>query len=346
MTPQLRLDESNLLEYLRKIAVIPEGGSARIEAVGDGNINWVRSVRGHFGGVVVKQARPALERFPEYQVSTERIVFEARFYARVAELDVDRVCPRVLCFDEVEHVLVLEDLGNARRLDDALSEAAPVSGAAATVARFLGRVHVATRRQNLEGEFDNQEMRRLHGDHIFHLPYRENDFPLSAAVAAKAGEIRQDAELVERIDTAYSRYLAPGHSLVHGDVQSTNVLLCASGPKLLDAEIAHLGDPAFDVGQLCAHLLLPWAARGNAGSAGDSLRAAWDAYREASADESRTNADRRLRGVACYAGIELLRRTIGAARVPWVEDDEAALRVLDCGVSLVRGTPLPGLEAA
>ena len=40
---------------------------------------------------------------------------------------------------------------------------------------------------------------------------------------------------------------------------------------------------------------------------------------------------------ARYAGIELLRRTLGAARHPPVEADAAALAVLDSGLELVRG---------
>ena len=73
---------------------------------------------------VVKQARPALERFPEYSASTERIAFEARYYEVTAPLDPDSACPSVLWFDPIQCVLVLEDLGDAERLDGALGRGA------------------------------------------------------------------------------------------------------------------------------------------------------------------------------------------------------------------------------
>jgi hypothetical protein len=38
-----------------------------------------------------------------------------------------------------------------------------------------------------------------------------------------------------------------------------------------------------------------------------------------------------------YAGIELLRRTLGAARLPAVSSDAASLAVVDAGLALVRG---------
>ena len=45
---------------------------------------------------------------------------------------------------------------------------------------------------------------------------------------------------------------------------------------------------------------------------------------------------------ARYAGIELLRRTLGAARHPAVEADAASLAVLDSGLGLVRDGFVPG----
>ncbi|MEE2678626.1 MAG: phosphotransferase [Myxococcota bacterium] len=333
MSAPLRLNEDNLLDYLGKIAPQAIGTGPVVEPAGDGNINWVRRVRGAERSCVVKQARPQLERFPEYEAPTERIAIEARFYALAASFDPDRVCPRVLAFDPTHHVLVLEDLGDAERLDAALARGADVSGSCAVVAGFLGRLHAACADPARNAGFENAAMRRLHGEHIFHLPYRENDFPLRPAVAARAHELRSDTELIATIDAAYRRYLEPRGTLVHGDVQPGNVLLTPAGPKLLDAEIAHVGDPAFDIGQLLGHLVLPAAARGTPESARPALRATWQAYAATGPDASASTLARAAR----YAGIELLRRTLGAARHPAVEADAAALAVLDSGLELVRG---------
>ncbi|HYB12564.1 MAG TPA: hypothetical protein VEG67_03785, partial [Myxococcota bacterium] len=78
MREQLRLGETNVAGYLLRRGILRRGEKAALEPAGDGNINWVRRVRIAPSGrsLVLKQARAALERFPEYQVSTERIVFE------------------------------------------------------------------------------------------------------------------------------------------------------------------------------------------------------------------------------------------------------------------------------
>jgi len=332
---QIPLDAARVVEFLFNIGAFERGEPLDVEPVGDGNINWVRRVRGRSGSRVVKQARPALERFPEYRVSTERIVFEARYYEETARFDRCGVLPRVLHFDAEQRILVLEDLGGAERLDASLARGADASGAAATLGGFLGAVHAGTGGGDLAARFENDAMRRLHGDHIFHLPYRANDFPLSPEVAARAHAIQQDAELVAIIDGAYARYLEPRGVLVHGDVQPANVLLTGTGPKLLDAEIAHVGDPAFDAGQLVGHLLLPAAARRRPDEARPAVEAAWSAYIRSIGSGEGPDFAAAIR----YAGVELLRRTIGAARVPAVASNAASLAVLDAAERLVRHPP-------
>jgi 5-methylthioribose kinase len=332
---QRRLTDEDLPAYLRGLGLLHPDAAADVEPAGDGNINWVRRVRvrGTGRSFVVKQARPALERFPEYQAPTERILFEARWLEIAARLVPEPVCPEVLRFDPAERVLVLEDLGSAERLDAALARGADVTACFASLGRCLGAVHAGTTDPALAARFANGAMQRLHGDHIFRLPLRANDFPLSPPLRRRAEELWRDAELVRIADAAHARYLEPRGALVHGDVQAGNVLLAAPGPKLLDAEIAHVGDPAFDVGTLVAHALLPAVARGRSARALPLVEAAWSAYREAGP------GDVPFAEVARHAGLEMLRRTIGAARVAAVAEDAAGLAVLDTALCLVRTPP-------
>jgi 5-methylthioribose kinase len=337
----MRLDERSLPDYLRRRGLLAADEPARVEPAGDGNINWVRRVRSGDRSFVVKQARSALERFPQYQASTERIVFEARWLETVRPLDRDGVCPRVVAFDEPSRVLVLEDLGDAARLDTVLAGPAvdgePAGGvwetareAAVRLAGFLGTVHAVTTDPALAARFANDEMRRLHGDHVFLLPFEPNDFPLPTAVRARAERLWGDARLRSIAAAAYRRYLEPHGALVHADVQAGNVLLAPRGAVLLDAEIAHVGDPAFDLGTLLGHLWLPAAARGTPERAEHAVDSAWSAYRLAAA------AGPVLREEAIrYAALEMLRRTVGAARVAAVEDPAAALRVVDFATALL-----------
>jgi 5-methylthioribose kinase len=329
----LRLDERNLPAYLENLGLVPRASDVTVLPAGDGNINWVRRAVASGIGLswVVKQARPTLEAFPQYSAPTARIGFEACYFERVSRFDDGRVCPRIEHFDAENSVLVFEDLSDYQRMDHLLGHGRDVSTAAASIAGFLGRVHDRTSDGDLAGSFQNDEMQRLHGDHIFLLPYRENDFPVSPAVAEIAAAIRNNTGMVSIIDAAYQRYLEPKGALIHADVQPTNILIGPSGSKLLDAEIAHIGDPAFDIGVLLAHLRLASVAS----EPGGAVSSVWDAY----ANEFAKTKPPLFRDVARYSGIEMLRRTLGAARAPGIERDEYATGVLALGTRLVESPP-------
>jgi S-methyl-5-thioribose kinase len=327
-SPAPHLDDANLPVYLRGIGLLGRDEAARIETAGDGNINWVRRVRTGDRSFIVKQARLHLERFPEYEAPTERLLCEARYYETVRALDRDGVCPAVLRFDPGARVLVLEDLGDAPRLEAVLARGGDASDVATRLARFLGAVHGATAGDaSLAARFPNDGMRRLHGDHIFALPFAPNEFPLEAPVRARAEAIWRDGRVAAVARAAHADYLDRADALVHADVQATNVLVAPRGAVLLDAEIAHAGDPAFDLGTLFAHFWLPAVARGAASDANAALRAARSAYGSTDAEfEARARR---------YAAIEMLRRTIGAARVAAVADPAASLRVVDFAIDLL-----------
>jgi len=340
---QNHLTEASLPAFLCEIGLLEAGERVSVEAAGDGNINWVRRVRSLRPGSrswIVKQARPALERFPEYSAPTERILFEQRYYERVAPLDADGVCPRVLGFAREARTLVLEDLGLAPRLDTLLAGERDVAAPVSTLAAFLGRVHRETRGRVDPADFPNQEMGALHGDHIFLLPLRPNEFGLEGQIAARAERWQQDAELIALADEAYRRYRETAEVLVHADVQPGNVLVTSSGPKLLDAEIAHVGDPAFDLGTLLAHLVLPSLAAGRAPAAIPLARAALAAYLE----EARVPDAEILPQAARYAALEAMRRTLGAARIPATAEEGSALRVLDWAERWLRKPPASASE--
>ncbi len=333
MAAQRLLTDDAVPDYARGAGLARAGESISVEPAGDGNINWVRRVRvgsANPRSFVLKQARPALERFPQYAAPTERLFFEARYFELAAPHDREHICPRVLALDAPNRVLALEDLGGADRLDAALARGVDVAPQMEALARFLARVHAATAGDDsLPARFENDAMRRLHGDHIFALPYQANDFGLSPQLEEAAREARADRALVSAAADAHANYLRPNGALVHADVQAGNVLLTTSGGvKLLDAEIAHAGDAAFDLGTLLAHLSLPALARGDVASA--LVARVRSAYRHERACDIET-----LARAQRYAGLELIRRTIGAARVAAVASDAAGLRVLAAGRALV-----------
>jgi 5-methylthioribose kinase len=312
-------------------------GTRRVEAAGDGNINWVRRVRAGEASFIVKQAGPALAKFPEYAVSPARLLHEERYFATAARFDPERATPTIHFVDPENHVMVLEDVGAAERLDDAWARGDDATEDLCRIARFLGRVHRGTGSQTqMLAPFPDPKrddgVLRLHFDHIFRLPFDGTGFPLSPAVRAAADDVAADAKLRHAIAFAESSSQRPGW-LIHGDVQPTNILLAPRGAVLLDAETAHSGAPCFEVGILAAHILLDCVAHGRLVDAAERVGPVWQAYL---ADGEPLCA---FDAVATVAGVEMLRRTLGAARVPAVADDAVALEVVRVGRRLLLDPP-------
>ena len=310
----MNLTDDQLPAYLARLGLLAQPERARVEPAGDGNINYVRRVRLEGQSWIVKQARAALEKFPEYQVTRERIVFEQRFNSVVLELLPERASsiPGILNFDPENFVIVMQDLG-----DDRLSESLAAGRAPALALRrlgaFLAEVHRVTRpiASELAPQFRNEEMRELHGEHIFSLPYEPEAFPLAPAVRKAADALLARPGIRSVILELRTRYYGSETALVHADAQAGNVLLDAAQPRLIDAEIAHIGDPAFDLGTALAHVLIPL-------DSADLADALITGYLESGGTSEELAWARR------YAGVEMLRRTIGAARHPALEAPAAA----------------------
>lgn len=144
------------------------------------------------------------------------------------------------------------------------------------------------------------------------------------AVPEIAGELR---ELADELDSART-------CLVHGDFSPKNVLVSASdapfGAWMLDAEVAHVGDPALDVAYLSTHLACKGVARPALASALDSARRAFeDAYCSGS---TLVSADRWSR----HTGAILAARVRGVSRVTYLSPEQEEF-VLSLASGLVRG---------
>jgi 5-methylthioribose kinase len=327
----VEIDDRSLGPYIQSLGLLP-AGPLEVEPAGDGNINYVRRVSAPgIGSVIVKHARPTLERFPEYRAPPERLLFEHAYGEVVRELAPKEasVLPRVIHFDPAARLLVLEDLGQAPRLEEELLAGHTREQAVARIGQFLGRVHAATRgrAEELAPRFQNEGMRELHGEHIFTIPFAPNDFPIRDEVRQEAARLL-DPKRLDRVRALRRNYYESRAALVHADVQPGNILLVEEDPKLLDAEISHIGDPAFDLGTALAHLRLNLSPLG-----GDRLERAENALLAGYLDGkgAREEVDRAF----AYAAVEILRRTIGAARVRAVESTDRAIAAVRDAVELL-----------
>ena len=332
-----RLDDENLLGYLERSGILP--GADRVESMGEGNLNYVRRVRSADGAtVVVKQARTGIEGIPDFPLSSARILFERRYEQVVRSLAPDsaEILPRILRFDEEARILVMEDVGSGRSLLEDLREGRSCRRAVGRLARFLADVHAASaaRAEALQPQFANDEMRQLRGEQIFSLPRIAS--PMTGLHADAISEELADPVVHRQVAELRRAYYERSDALVHGDIKCANVLLQEGEPRLIDAEFAHVGDPAFDLGSGLAHLLLCMPDDA-ADEARMEMEAIWlEAYLErASGLGSGDELVARARG---YAGVDMIYHVLGPVRMPFFEQEAFAAAMVRRGIEMLCGS--------
>jgi 5-methylthioribose kinase len=288
------------------------------------------------GDFVLKQARPQLRVPDPWYCSVERIW---------REVETLRVCSRVLGAVSQQAAdgrtfavpgLLFEDRENYLF---AMSAAPPhevwkqrlLAGRvepeiAAACGRMLAALHAGTWRDaQLAGPL---------GDRSFFDDLRIDPY------YRRVAEVHPDLQpaIAALIDSLEANCLC----LVHGDFSPKNLLVDeAGGVTLVDFEVGHLGDPAFDLGFFLSHLTLKafWSGP-RFGEYLTLTDAFWRTYREGMSDAAADDELRDLtaRAVRNFAGC-LLARIDGKSRVEYLTDESLRDGVRRCARSLLLDTP-------
>jgi 5-methylthioribose kinase len=302
-----------LEKYLNRQGFIGDGEELRsLGKAGEGNMNLTLRVVTSERSLVLKQARPWVEKYPQIAAPIDRALVEIAFYEAVEERPAVRgAMPRLLGSDPDSRLLILEDLGEAHdftklyagqhlgstTLDELIAYLVALD--------TLPGVATGSRRR----VFENRAMRALNHEHIFRLPLApDNGLDLdriTAGLAAVGARLMNDQEYVSTVTTLGEDYLADGDSLVHGDYFPGSWLRTASGVRIIDPEFCFLGPREFDVGFMLGHLHL-------AGQPAEICEALLSGYRDRANVVDRSFTARAKR----FAGVEIMRRLIGVAQLP------------------------------
>lgn len=274
---------------------------------GAGNMNLTLRVQTSTRSVILKQARPWVEKFDHLAAPWDRILFEARFYGRVADIvEVARRMPRLMEVDAEARALLLEDLGDARDLTGMYHGEGLEVEVAHALGAYLAALHSATQGDHSH-EFANREMRALNHEHIYEVPLDpENGLSLEQyerGLQQVARGLQADSRVRELVRETGARYLGDGQCLVQGDFFPGSWLLTAREVMVIDPEFCFYGDAEFDLGVAVAHFAL---AQQPAMSA-----ALFEAYER---ERNGVTIDRQW--IARYAACEVIRRLLGVAQLP------------------------------
>ncbi len=331
MIELLQSNISDINVQVRKLGWI-SSDIIRLEPAGEGNMN--RTLRADLASgrsIVLKQAVDHVAKYPHIPAPIERARVEAEFYTVIESYrDLAVSMPQFIGYDAENHLLCLKFLDGCCDFVDIYSpdkiaddQRAALMTTIEKLLIWLSRLHLVMPPTTFP---ENRAMRELNHAHIFDLPLRrETHSEIGTQFGPKtkslADHISRDTGLHSQVRTLGELYL--GHSgcdsqpvMLHGDFYPGSWLRDDNGlVYVIDPEFAFVGPAEFDIGVFMAHLTF-------AGFNQEEITHALNNYAAA------LSFDPKL--AWRFAGIELLRRLLGVAQLPVVEDDLVKSAWLTC----------------
>ena len=371
------LDEHNAAAYLAARGLLTPDAAARATAValGGGVSNTVIRVsvpgapdeRGWSGEpdagggagaggttLVIKQSLSRLRVAEEWFADRERIYRECAAIRYLGKALPGAVVPQARYEDRDNFLFVMTAAPpGGVNWKDALMDGRIDVDAAGQVGALLGTIHRHS--AVWEDAAIPPELRQFADQRCF-VQLRIDPYHRAAAAV--------HPDLAGVIEAEAQRMLKRGRALVHGDYSPKNIIVAgqsgnraggateatapAGGPFLLDFEVAHLGNPVFDLAFMLNHLALKAIHRPElAPQYNAAARAFWTAYRKGSAADTASDAapdaahdydaEALERDTVRQVGVLLLARVDGKSPVEYITDGERKDFVRGLGRAILLG---------
>lgn len=340
----MELNLATLPDYLHRrheeIRIFKPETQLRIEEIGDGNLNTVYRVSDAARperSLVLKHAPPYIKILgPDYPLSTERLTYESRALEIYNQL-VSGTVPAQYDFDEERAVIAMEDLRDASVLRDDLISGSVDTAVAEQVGRFMGIVHSQTyvnnvpeaTAQHYRQQFANTTMQSITADYVFTFPFTEHETNFwTPGLEPDVQQLKADTDFLQQTAHLKHIFLTAQQGVTHGDLHTGSILVQDNTAKVIDAEFAFYGPVGFDIGLYWANYFLSFFSHQDTSHVQSELKTAimqtWYTYTaEFKLTDSGLKAET-LQNVFRYAigfaGLEVLRRLIGAAHVKDIEN--------------------------
>ncbi len=225
------LTEESALPYLTARGIVREGSEATVAELTGGVSSAVVAVQTRDVRVVVKQALPRLKVTDDWRAKLERTEVEVAALRLCDRLTPGEV-PKVVDNDPEAHVLVMELLpDDARNWQDEIALGRAHADAGEWAGRTLGTWHARTA--------GDPEVAASFADHV---PFEQ--LRLSPFHETVAQRLPEAASYV----TSRLEELGTRRCFVDGDFAMKNILIGPRRNWVLDFEVAHYGNPVFDLG--------------------------------------------------------------------------------------------------
>lgn len=263
------MNHEEVKEYvLEQVDLFDEKVNLSVTEIGDGNINYVFLVKDLESGksVVLKQADKVL-RSSGRALDIERNKIEAEALILQYSL-VPKYVPEIYAYDEIMAVLIMEDISAFKNLRYELENQLIFSKFADDISTFLVQTLLSTtdlilkpqiKKERVQ-QFINSDMCDISEDLVFTEPY--NDYKNRNIISKENQKfvekyLYQNEVLIGEVGKLRNNYMNNAQSLLHGDLHSGSIFINQEGMKVIDPEFAFYGPMGYDIGNVIGNLFFP-----------------------------------------------------------------------------------------
>lgn len=268
-TTYFLMDIDSVTEYVReRLDLFEKNDEIHAEEIGDGNLNYVFRVKSNNKSVIVKQAGTTARISEDFKLSTDRIRIESEallIHAKFAK----ELVPKVYLYDPIMGCCIMEDLYQFSIMRGELNDGKIFSTFTDHITTFLAETLMRTsdvvsphqEKKKVQSTFTNPELCEITEDLVYTEPFL-NQFNRNILTAGN--EIWMQEALSEeqlRIEAAKLKFdfMTRGQALLHGDLHTGSIFVTEKETKVIDPEFAFYGPMGYDIGNIIANLIFAYA---------------------------------------------------------------------------------------
>jgi 5-methylthioribose kinase len=347
-----REDVINLVK--EKISFFNVREDLQCQEIGDGNVNYVFRVSdGENRSVIVKYADVFIRNSTTRRLSTKR----SRIEYNILKL-YNQMCPgfvpEVYYYDQERSCLIMEDMKDFTIMRRALMQHQIFPHFAEDISEFLFQTLFKTtdlvlppeKKKELVGELINVEMCEISERLVFTEPYLNRQGLNSYHEKNNAfvqKELYENHNLILEVGKLKNHFKNSAQAMIHGDLHTGSIFINQDRTCIFDPEFSFYGPMGYDIGNVIGNLIISWVSTSFTGGLSGSAFLEWientvreiidlfvgkynSYYDQLVIDPMLGNKGFKeyylktvLSDTAGYAGTEIIRRTVGVAKVKEIE---------------------------
>ena len=366
------LDCDEVISYVKEKNLFSENADLTVKEIGDGNINYIFKVENKIDGksIVLKQADKLL-RSSGRPLDLTRSKIEANIL-RIENDLAPHFVPEIYFYDEIMCVLAMEDISEYKNLRTELVAGKIFPNFADNISEFLSRTLLLTtdlfmnkfeKKKNVK-EFINPELCDISECLVFTEPYDNNK---NRNIITTGNEEFVENMLYKNEDLHFAilklreKFMNYSQSLIHGDLHSGSIFINEKGIKIIDPEFSFYGPMAYDIGNVIGNLYFPlyrakffmedskkkeefinWLEKCILDIPilfSKKCKLLWEKYSDDKLLKNRKFRDYYIENIVkdslAYAGTEIIRRTVGDAKVLELTNLETSEKKLELEKELI-----------